>query len=126
MQNIRSSIEKGIPTQFGGIERHVEEISTRLVRFGHSVTVYARSRYAMTRRENHKGIRLQRMPSIPTKHLDAQSVLDVEALELDPGTIRLLTDVDTPIGEDTIHVENDEANRHGELRVDVPVRHCHP
>ena len=62
--------QKGIPATLGGIERHVEELSAHLVERGHDVTVFCRPYY--TDAEGlHRGVRLCRLPSIPTKHLDA-------------------------------------------------------
>ncbi|MEZ4653580.1 MAG: glycosyltransferase [Candidatus Eisenbacteria bacterium] len=64
--------QKGIPATYGGIERHVEEIATRLVERGHEVHVY--SRYHYTHHTGSCGAwRLHRFPSINTKHLDAIS-----------------------------------------------------
>ena len=37
--------QKGIPTLQGGIERHVEDLSTMLVKKGHQVFVYTRPYY---------------------------------------------------------------------------------
>ncbi|HUV03485.1 MAG TPA: glycosyltransferase family 4 protein [Armatimonadota bacterium] len=62
---------KGIPATWGGIERHVEEIATRLVAMGHDVTVYCRPYYTTTKEEYYKGVRLKKLPTIPTKNLDA-------------------------------------------------------
>lgn len=61
--------QKGMPATYGGIERHVEEIAARLVERGHEVTVYSRLYYSKQRGSYH-GIRLRRLPSINTKHLD--------------------------------------------------------
>ena len=63
--------QKGIPTKSGGVERHVEELSVRLVRMGHSVTVYGRRSYGIPPQSVYKGVRVLAMPSIPTKNLDA-------------------------------------------------------
>lgn len=62
---------KGIPATWGGIERHVEEIATRLVAMGHQVTVYCRPYYTTTDKEYYKGVRLLKLPTIPSKNLDA-------------------------------------------------------
>lgn len=64
--------QKGLPVRAdsGGIERHVEEIGARLAARGDTVTAYVRPRHAGARLAEYKGIRLQRMPSLPTKHLD--------------------------------------------------------
>jgi glycosyltransferase involved in cell wall biosynthesis len=64
--------QKGIPATYGGIERHVEEISSRLISRGHEVTVYCRMHYTRLR-GHHRGVHLIRHPSIKTKHLDAIS-----------------------------------------------------
>jgi glycosyltransferase involved in cell wall biosynthesis len=61
---------KGIPALHGGIERHVEEIATRLVQRGHRVDVFTRA-YHPYRRPDFAGVRLQRRASLRTKHLDA-------------------------------------------------------
>jgi len=37
---------RGLPATFGGIEKHVEELGSRLVAAGHEVTVYCRPSYA--------------------------------------------------------------------------------
>lgn len=64
--------QKGIPATYGGIERHVEEIATRLVQRGHEVTVFSRFHY--TRHHGpHRGVENKRLPSVQTKHLDAIS-----------------------------------------------------
>lgn len=65
--------QKGLPVgaDAGGIERHVEELGTRLAARGHDVLAYVRPRFMKTRDASYRGVRLRRMPSIPTKHLDA-------------------------------------------------------
>ncbi len=63
--------QKGIPTQSGGVEKHVEKLSARLVRGGHDVTVYTRPHYTPKTMTSLRGVRLISLPSIPTKHLDA-------------------------------------------------------
>ncbi len=64
--------QKGIPATYGGIEKHVDEISRRLAGRGHDVTVYCRHHYTPAHAEI-PGVRLLRRPSIRTKHLDAAS-----------------------------------------------------
>lgn len=61
--------QKGIPATYGGIERHVEEIATRLVELGHEVDVYSRWHYAKTDGA-FRGVGIRRLPSINTKHFD--------------------------------------------------------
>ncbi len=36
--------QKGIPAQWGGVESHVEELSKRLKKRGHEVSVYVKLR----------------------------------------------------------------------------------
>ncbi len=64
--------QKGIPATYGGIERHVEELATRLVDRGHEVTVYCRPYYTKVTGD-YRGVKLQSIPSIRTKHLDTAS-----------------------------------------------------
>ncbi len=61
--------QKGIPASFGGIERHVEELSTRLVDMGHEVTVFCRPYYT-TVDGTFKCVRIRKLPSLQTKHFD--------------------------------------------------------
>lgn len=61
--------QKGIPSIHGGIETHVEELSTRLANRGHQVTVYCRKNYTPPIGE-FRGVRIIRFPSVKTKHLD--------------------------------------------------------
>jgi len=37
--------QKGIPTNSGGIERHVESLACELARLGHEIVVYSRPYY---------------------------------------------------------------------------------
>lgn len=55
----------------GGVEKAVEELSTRLVLRGHDVTVFCRTRYNPSRANEYKGVRLVNLPAIYTKHLEA-------------------------------------------------------
>lgn len=63
--------QKGIPAIAGGVEKHVEKLSTRLAAQGHDVTVYVRSHYTPASLEEFEGVQLVHVPSINTKHLDA-------------------------------------------------------
>lgn len=65
--------QKGIPAGMGGIERHVDELSCRLVKRGYFVTVYNRPWYAHPKAQSRDGVELVFRPSIRTKHLDAIS-----------------------------------------------------
>lgn len=57
----------------GGVERHVEELSTRLAGAGHEVTVFCRTRYNTLRSSNWKGVTLRNVPAVYSKHLEAIS-----------------------------------------------------
>jgi glycosyltransferase involved in cell wall biosynthesis len=80
--------QKSIPARFGGIETHVEQLSTRLAACGHDVSVYCRNRFKPDEDEisgangfeytpqgglTYKNVKLLFRPSINTKHLDAAS-----------------------------------------------------
>ena len=41
--------QRGLPATYGGIERHVEELATRLVERGHEVVVFCRRNYTIGR-----------------------------------------------------------------------------
>lgn len=71
--NIAMIGQKGVPSKFGGIETHVTELSTRLVRAGHKVTAYSRPWYTNEKADRFNGINIKSLPSIRTKHLDAIS-----------------------------------------------------
>ncbi len=57
----------------GGIEKAVEELSTRLVQLGHDVTVFTRAKYDAQAAGEFRGVKLKRLPAIYTKHLEAIS-----------------------------------------------------
>ena len=61
---------RGIPANYGGFETFAEELSVRLARRGHEVTVYCRSNSIKTRDPCYRGVRLQRLPTIPHKYFD--------------------------------------------------------
>jgi glycosyltransferase involved in cell wall biosynthesis len=63
--------QRGIPATVGGIEHHVEEIGARLADRGHQVTVYTRGNYTRERLEEHRGMRVRYVPTVPTKRLEA-------------------------------------------------------
>lgn len=69
--------QKGIPALYGGVERHVEELSIHLVSLGHFVFAYTRPWYEKESKiknqklKIYKGVNLISLPSIYTKHLDA-------------------------------------------------------
>lgn len=65
--------QKGIPAIYGGIEKHVEELSVRLADFNLDILVYCRPWYGNNgeRARIFKGVNLVYLPSLKTKHLDA-------------------------------------------------------
>jgi glycosyltransferase involved in cell wall biosynthesis len=66
--------QKGYPPVGGGIERHVAELSRRLAQRGFAVDIYSRPHYSdATGDTDIPGVRVIRLPSIATKHLDAFS-----------------------------------------------------
>jgi len=64
--------QKGFPPVHGGIERHVAELAQRLGPLGFEVLIYSRPHYSkIDGRTDIPGVSVRRLPSIPTKHLDA-------------------------------------------------------
>ena len=63
--------QRGVPATFGGVERHVEEIGSRLAAKGHEITVYSRTNYTTDRSDVYRGMRVRHLPTVPSKHLDA-------------------------------------------------------
>jgi len=57
----------------GGVEKHVEELSVRLVALGHEVIAYARPYVVDQKIPDYKGVKIIYTPSIPTKNLDTIS-----------------------------------------------------
>jgi glycosyltransferase involved in cell wall biosynthesis len=62
---------RGLPLIYGGIERHIAEIGSRLAARGHEVTVFGRKPFSAG--EEHRGMRIRVLPSIPTKNLETAS-----------------------------------------------------
>lgn len=63
--------QKGMPAIHGGVERHVHDLSVRLVQAGHTVDVYGRAWYTGTTDDTTThGVQVRIVPSIHTKHLD--------------------------------------------------------
>lgn len=63
--------QRGLPASFGGVERHVEELGSRLVAAGHEVIVFNRKNYVQRAVGEHRGMRTVPIPTVSTKHLDA-------------------------------------------------------
>jgi glycosyltransferase involved in cell wall biosynthesis len=62
---------RGLPVVYGGIERHVAEIGSRLAERGHEVTVFGRKPFSAG--GEHRGMRIRVLPSLPTKNLETAS-----------------------------------------------------
>lgn len=62
--------QKGIPARFGGVERHVHDLSTQLVKQGIAVTVYSRAWYTQGKDETVEGVMVKLIPTLRSKHLD--------------------------------------------------------
>ena len=60
---------RGVVSKYSGIETYYEEVGRRLVEMGHEVTVYCRS-YFTPDLGVHNGMRLVRLPTIRSKHLE--------------------------------------------------------
>jgi glycosyltransferase involved in cell wall biosynthesis len=60
---------RGVISKYGGIESYCEEVGKRLAERGHEVTVYCRT-YFTPKLEQHNGMRLVRLPTIRSKHLE--------------------------------------------------------
>lgn len=58
---------RGIPARAGGIERHVEELSTRLAARGHDVTVFCRPGYSGDGAREYRGVHLAALPTVPVR-----------------------------------------------------------
>jgi glycosyltransferase involved in cell wall biosynthesis len=60
---------RGVISKYSGIESYYEEIGKRLAQRGHEVTVYCRNYFTPALAE-HNGMRLVRLPTIRSKHLE--------------------------------------------------------
>ncbi len=66
--------QKGYPPVHGGIEKHVAELASRLTARGISVDIFSRPHYSdVDGPVEPEGLRVRRLFSVPTKHLDAIS-----------------------------------------------------
>ncbi|MGH9503530.1 MAG: glycosyltransferase family 4 protein [Terriglobales bacterium] len=60
---------RGVISKYSGIETYYEEVGKRLAEMGHDVTVYCRT-YFSPAQPAHNGMRLVRLPTIRSKHLE--------------------------------------------------------
>jgi len=63
--------QKGMPALYGGIERHVDELSRGLAKLGQDVFVYCRSWYTKDKIDEFDGVKLVYTPTVKSKHFDA-------------------------------------------------------
>ncbi len=64
--------QKGYPPIHGGIEKHVAELAARLGEYGITLDIYSRPHYSdQSGPTDLAGVRIRRLPSVPTKHFDA-------------------------------------------------------
>lgn len=62
--------QKGLPAQYGGVEKAVEELAARLVQRGHHVTAFNKAGQDVdTSLTSHRGIELRYVPAVGGKHL---------------------------------------------------------
>ena len=61
---------KGIPSVYGGVETHVENLAAALVDRGHEVTVYCRPHYTLYRAPSYRRVRILKKWSMDSKHFD--------------------------------------------------------
>ena len=61
---------RGVPASYSGFETCVEELGARLAARGHDVTVYCRVPYITFPGTTYRGMRLVKLPTIRSKHLD--------------------------------------------------------
>jgi glycosyltransferase involved in cell wall biosynthesis len=60
---------RGVVSKYSGIESYYEQVGSELTRMGHEVTVYCRTYFTPPIAE-HQGIRVRRLPTIRSKHLE--------------------------------------------------------
>jgi glycosyltransferase involved in cell wall biosynthesis len=72
---------RGIPARYGGFETFAEELSTRLVVRGHSVTVYCRER-PTEGSSTYRGVSLLYLPTIKHKYFDTLAHTFLSTLHL--------------------------------------------
>jgi glycosyltransferase involved in cell wall biosynthesis len=61
---------RGVPASYSGFETCVEELGTVLAARGHDVTVYCRVPHITYKDNAYRGMRLVKLPTIRSKHLD--------------------------------------------------------
>ena len=107
---------KRIPSREGGIEIVVEELSTRMVQLGHSVTCYNRKGHHVSGAEfdgevksEYKGVKLKTVPTIEKKGYVGLSIAtllsqhhQVTAVDIVPEKVDLINNRKSQIQDDYI------------------------
>src|SRR5690348_7237931 len=64
--------QKGLPAHSGGVERHVDELVTRLASAEHEVIAYCRKHYNLNKNlvREYAGAKLIYVPTLKNKYLD--------------------------------------------------------
>lgn len=62
---------RGLPATHGGIERHVEELGSRLAERGHDVVAFCRPAYSDTELAAYRGMELRFLPTPSTRGIEA-------------------------------------------------------
>jgi glycosyltransferase involved in cell wall biosynthesis len=73
---------RGIPARYGGFETCVDEVSTRLVERGHSVSVYCRKGNYNYTNDHYRGVNLVVLPTIRLKSMDTITHSGLSAIHL--------------------------------------------
>jgi glycosyltransferase involved in cell wall biosynthesis len=60
---------RGVPANYGGVERYVEQVGSYLAQNGAQVAVYCHAKY-VSARGTYRGMELRFVPTIATKHLE--------------------------------------------------------
>lgn len=58
---------RGVPATYGGIEKHCEELYSRLIKRGYEVVIYARNYYVSNNIKEFKGIKIKNVATINIK-----------------------------------------------------------
>lgn len=75
---------RGIPANYGGFETFAQELSIRLARQGHAITVYCRAHYCRNSVPTFEGVALQVLPALRLKYFDTISHTFLSVLHLLP------------------------------------------
>ena len=71
---------RGLPVVYGGIERHIAEVGSRLAARGHAVTVFGRRPYSEP--GEYRGMRIRALPAVATKSLETATNTSLATLRV--------------------------------------------